>query len=108
MGLPVLAREASKFRAERFAVVVLENHDDGGYAGPPLRKVVKDRAPSLLHAPGWTFGHATRAFDAVYNPLSYPDVFYLLRRNGTIARVSSAPANHLGAILRFARGGAGR
>ncbi len=105
VGLRVLARKEPELRADRLNLVVLENHDDGGYGGPTLGTTVARYAPGLAAAPNWTFGHARRAFAGVYNPRSYPDIFYLIRPDGTIARVSSAPGAHLGAILRFARGG---
>jgi thiol-disulfide isomerase/thioredoxin len=104
VGLHALARREAVLRADHLSLVVLENHDDGGYAGPALGTVLARYAPGVRSAPNWTFGHATRAFAAVYNPRSYPDVFYLIRPDGTIARVSSAPGAHLGLILRFARG----
>jgi thiol-disulfide isomerase/thioredoxin len=105
VGLHALARKEAVLRADRLSLVVLENYGDGGYQGPALGTVVARHAPAMTRAPNWTFGHATRAFANVYNPRSYPDVFYLIRPDGTIARVSSAPGAHLGMILRFARGG---
>jgi thiol-disulfide isomerase/thioredoxin len=104
VGLHVLAKKEPELRADGLSLVVLENHKNGGYGGPSLETTIARDAPGMSAAPNWTFGHATRAFASVYNPLTYPDIFYLIRPDGTIVRVSSAPASHLGSILRFARG----
>ena len=102
-GLPLLARDEPQFAAEHLHLVILENYRNGGYSGPSLRSLMNRYARVAAHATNWTVGRATRATAAAYNSESYPDIFYLIRPNGTIERVSSAPSAHLRMILDFAR-----
>ena len=102
-GLPVLARYEPQFAADHLRLVILENYRDGGYPGPALQLLMNRYARAAAHAPNWTVGHATRATAVTYNPQSYPDIFFLIRPDGTIERVSSAPSAHLQMILDFAR-----
>ena len=102
-GLPLLARDEPRFAAEHLHLVILENYRNGGYSGPSLQSLMNRYARVAAHATNWTVGRATRATAAAYNSESYPDIFYLIRPDGTIERVSSAPSAHLRMILDFAR-----
>ena len=102
-GLPLLARDEPRFAAEHLHLIILENYRNGGYPGPALHSLMNRYARMAAHATNWTVGRATRATAAAYNSRSYPDIFYLIRPDGMIERVSSAPAAHLQMILDFAR-----
>ncbi|EQD52015.1 alkyl hydroperoxide reductase/ Thiol specific antioxidant/ Mal allergen [mine drainage metagenome] len=103
-GLRLLARKESILQTGHVHLVVLENDHNGGYPGPSMQELMNRYARLAQHMPNWTVGQATRAFARIYNPKSYPDIYYLIRRNGEIEAVGSAPSAHLEAIEQFARG----
>ncbi|MHB1543051.1 MAG: TlpA disulfide reductase family protein [Gammaproteobacteria bacterium] len=102
-GLPLLARDERAFSAHHLRLIILENYQNGGYPGPALHSLMDRYARVAQHASNWTIGRATRGTAAVYNSQSYPDIFYLIRPDGRIVTVSSAPSAHLKTILDFAR-----
>jgi thiol-disulfide isomerase/thioredoxin len=103
-GLKTLPHEQTRFLAGHLHLIILENYENGGYPGPSLATMRNRYAKEIRGQPNWTFGHATRRLAALYNPKSYPDIFYLIHRNGIIQTVSSAPTAHLDTILDFAHG----
>ncbi len=102
-GLPLLARDERIFAAHHLRLIILENYHNGGYPGPTLSSLMNRYAQAAQRAQNWTVGLATRRTAAVYNARSYPDIFYLIRPDGTIEKVSSAPSAHLKTILDFAK-----
>lgn len=103
-GLETLPRDQKRFLAGHLHLIILENYKNGGYPGPSLKKMRDRYAKGIRGVSNWTFGHATRGLAALYNPQSYPDIFYLIRRDGIIQTVESAPTAHLATVLHFAKG----
>jgi thiol-disulfide isomerase/thioredoxin len=103
-GLETLPHDQKRFLAGHLHLIILENYKNGGYPGPSLKKMKNRYAKGIQGASNWSFGHATRSLASLYNPQSYPDIFYLIRRDGTIRTVESAPTAHLATILHFAEG----
>ncbi len=58
-GLKTLPRKQKQFLAGHLHLIILENHDNGGYSGPSLSEMKNRYAKRILGAPNWTFGHAT-------------------------------------------------
>lgn len=102
VGLAALAKEQPRLAQAGLHVIVLENYKDGGFAGPAMSDLITRRAKSVRHAPNWTFGRATRELAAAYNPRSYPDVYFFIRADGTLAGSGSAPSATMAKILEFA------
>lgn len=102
VGLAALAKEQSRLVRSGLRVIVLENYKNGGYPGPAMSDLISRQAKAVLHAPNWTFGHATAELAAAYNPRSYPDVYYFIRADGTLAGYGSAPSATMAQILEFA------
>ena len=103
-GLHVLAQERAKLQKAGLTVIVLENYKNGGYGGEPITAFAQRYGASVLHSPNWLFGDAPQHFGAVYNPRNFPDIYYLIDKNGVIRAVSGAPSATLDKILNFADG----
>lgn len=101
-GLHVLAQQRAKLQKDGLTVIVLENYKNGGYGGEPITAFAQRYGASVLHAPNWIFGDVPKQFGAVYNPRNFPDIYYLIDKNGVIRTVSGAPSATLGKILDFA------
>lgn len=101
-GLAALAQQQKTLAAGHVQLVVLENYQNGGYSGPSLQALMHQYADTVSGAPNWTIGSATQKLAAVYNTKSYPDIYYLIGKDGKIESIGSAPSANMDQILAFA------
>ena len=67
-----------------------------------MTSFARQLAGAAYHAPGWTFGTASRALTRGYNPQGYLDVYFLLDSAGRVTYVNSAPASTMSQLLAHA------
>lgn len=100
-GTEVVAQHITQLRARDVRVVQLEAADNLGNPGPPLSAF---RAASGMAAssPNWYWGEATAAQMRALDPNAYPDIYYLVNRQGRVVEVNGAPAATWSEIAKFA------
>lgn len=99
-GTEVMAKHIAQLRSRGVRVVQLELANDLGYPGPPL-STFRSAAGSAGRSPNWYWGHASVDQTRLLDPGDYPDIYYLVNPNGTIAGISGAPAATWNGIVRF-------
>lgn len=100
-GAKVLSQNESKLG--NLTVITLKTYNNAGYSGPSIKTFAVQSAPSTLLAKNWLWGDLTQQSTKVYNPRNYPDIYFLIDKNGIVRAVSDAPAATLGTILKFAQ-----
>jgi len=100
-GAAVLAQHIAELRAHGIRIVQLEVADNLGAKGPSMRGF-RASVGRGADAANWYWGHATAEQMLVLDPGSYPDIYYLVRADGTIAEVNGSPAATWSGIEKFA------
>lgn len=90
-GTQAMAKHIAELDSRGVRVVQLEVANDLGYPGPPLG-AFHAAVGSAGNAPNWYWGQASPEQTNVLDPGGYPDIYYLVNPNGTIAAVNGAPA----------------
>ncbi|WP_293026719.1 hypothetical protein [Pandoraea sp.] len=84
-------------------VLVLQNYDIGGYAGPGMREFASSVAAPLLKDPHFVFGEDTEALFERYNPRKFVDIYQVIAANGRVRLTSSSPSATFDKIEGFIR-----
>lgn len=100
-GAKVLSQNESKLG--NLTIITLKTYGNAGYPGPKIGDFAVQSAPSTLHAKNWHWGNLTKQSTKVYNPRNYPDIYFLIDKNGIVRDINDAPAATLGTILKFAQ-----
>ncbi len=103
-GLHVLDEHSAELEKAGLKVILLRMYQDGGYPGMSITQFVNRVAPSLLHQSNWVIGDASASFARTYNPKKYPDIYYLIDRNGVVVAINGAPSATYGLISKFMTG----
>jgi thiol-disulfide isomerase/thioredoxin len=101
-GTAAMAQQIPRFTADHVRVVELENANDLGESGPPMKQFAQQLAGRFYHDPDWTFGTASSSLTREYNPSGYLDIYYLLNAAGHVVYVNSSPSATMGPLLREA------
>ena len=100
-GLRAMQRHALELQMADITIILLRVYKNGGYPGLSIHDFVKRFAPGLLDAPNWVMGTANANFSKIYNSRHYPDIYYLINRQGKVIAVSSAPGATFATIRKF-------
>ncbi len=101
-GLQALWRKHQVLEKRGVVVLILNNYQNGDYPGPSVRQFVRAVAPDVLHSAAWVVGNSSRQMAGVYNQKDYPDIYYLINRQGSIVKINSSPDVTMPTILAFA------
>ncbi len=84
-------------------IITLKTYGNAGYPGPSIKTFAEQSAPKMLLAKNWHWGNLTKQSAQVYNPRNYPDIYFLIDKNGVVREINDAPAATIDDILKFAR-----
>lgn len=102
-GLDALSQHTDEIAKTDLRVVVLRNYQNGGYPGADIAQFVSRVLPRLKVPERWMLGQASAGLDRAYNGKHYPDIYFLIDRQGRVRQVGGAPSATMDRILRFAR-----
>jgi len=102
-GLDTLSRHADEIAKTDLRVVILRNYQNGGYPGAGIAQFVARVIPRFQVPDSWVLGQASLELDRAYNGKHYPDIYFLIDRQGRIREVGGAPSATMDRILHFAR-----
>ncbi len=103
-GILSMEGKAKELEKLGLQVVVLRNYKNVGYPGPNIVDFVDQVMPKGATPPAnWTLGEATKGLDTAYNRRHYPDVYFLIDRQGRVEAVDGAPSATMDRILAFAK-----
>ncbi len=103
IGLKILSDNQPQLKKFGLTVIALENYKDGGYSGLTVQKFAEKYGKSVIKAPNWLFGNASKNLAAIYNPKGYPDIYFLIDKKGFIRKITDAPAATINHIIDFAK-----
>ena len=98
-GTQALASKIGELASDGVRVVELESAGDLGQQGPSIDVFGKRYAGRAYGSNDWTWGVASKAMTAAYDPGGYDDVYYLVSAAGLITYVNGAPAQTMPALL---------
>jgi hypothetical protein len=92
----------SELQGAGIQVVELENYKNLGHSGtgiPSMVSFIHTNAGLKANKPDWIFGTANKSLAYAWNPKAYPDVYYLLNKQGVVTYMNSSPASTAGQLL---------
>lgn len=99
-GAKVLAQNESKLG--NLTVITLKTYGNAGYPGPSIKDFAQ-AVPAMLLAKNWQWGDLTQQSTRTYNSRNYPDIYFLIDKEGIVREVNDAPAATIADILKFAQ-----
>ena len=85
-------------------IIAVKTYANAGYAGVSTKEFAQQNAPQSLNYNNWVWGDASKNAALTYNPKNYPDIYYLINKDGTVAKINGAPGATINDIVSFANG----
>lgn len=104
-GTAAVAQHASQLEQAGVQIVQLKLYNNLGYPGPSVQEFARTFARSPHPSPGWLWGDASQEASYIYDPKGYPDLYFLIDRDGIVRAINTAPNVTMDEILSFARTG---
>lgn len=102
-GMDAIASHLDQVNKTGLQVISLQLYKNLGSAGPPVADFASAFARAGHSSPNWVWGEASQEASYAYDPKGYPDVYFLISKDGVIRTISSAPNVTMDQILSFAR-----
>jgi len=99
-GVQVLAQNNSKLNG--LIIIALKTYGDAGYPGPSIKEFKQKYMPASFSGQNWLWGDASQNTTRIYNPLNYPDIYFLIDKDGVVREINDAPAATINGIIKFA------
>ncbi len=99
-GAHILAKNEAKLG--KLTILVLKSYGNAGYPGPKIERFASQSAPNMLTAKNWLWGNFSSQATQIYNPRNYPDIYFLIDKQGIIRDINDAPAATINTIVKFA------
>lgn len=96
------ALQANKGALGNLKIISVKTYGNAGYPGPTVKTFIESVSPKLLTEPAMAWGSLSEKATSVYNPKNYPDIYYLIDKNGIIRAISGSPSATLSTITQFA------
>lgn len=103
-SLQTLLSNAPALQKDGLDIVTLKSYGNAGYPGPSMQQFLSSVSNTSALPNNFTFGNASQALTASYNPSNGPDIYYLVNPDGDIQVVNSTPSATIKTILQFAKG----
>ncbi len=100
-GARVLSQNQNNLK--NLKIITLKTYGNAGYPGPSIKDFATQSAPKMLLSKNWLWGNLTQKSTRIYNPRNYPDIYFLIDKDGIIKEINDAPAATIGDIIKFAK-----
>ncbi|GAC1628007.1 MAG: hypothetical protein NVS4B5_19330 [Vulcanimicrobiaceae bacterium] len=100
-GSSVVGDHIAYLRSRGVSVVELRLANDLGAPGPGLQQFQK-AVGTNANAPNWYWGELSEKQTLAVDSKGYPDIYYLVNADGTIAQINGNPAGTWDTIASFA------
>jgi thiol-disulfide isomerase/thioredoxin len=104
-GTAAVAQHASQLEQAGVQIVQLKLYNNLGYPGPSAQEFARAFARSPRPTLWWLWGEASQEASYIYDPKGYPDLYFLIDRDGIVQAINGAPNVTMDEILSFARTG---
>lgn len=98
-GAKTLAKNHDKLK--NLIIITLKTYNDAGYPGPSIEEF-KQRILLGSSIQNWIWGNASKETTSIYNPRNFPDIYFLINKNGILQSIDGAPTATIGEIIKFA------
>ncbi len=101
-GTIAVAEKFDRIQRSGIQIIQLKLYNNLGYPGPPVEDFARRHAGSIPPSPDWLWGAASREGSFTYDPRGYPDIYFLIDKDGVLQAVDVAPHATMDIILAFA------
>lgn len=103
VGTVAVAEKIDQLKQAGVQIIQLQLYDNLGYPGPSIEDFAKRYAGPVTPSSNWLWGEASLEASFTYDPQGYPDIYFLIDRDGIIRAIEPAPNVTMNKILAFAR-----
>ncbi len=100
-----VAENFDRLNAAGVQIIQLMLYNNLGYRGPSVTDFARRHAKSVAPSPDWLWGEASREGSYTYDPGGYPDIYFLIGKDGILEAADLTPHVTMDKILAFAEGG---
>jgi thiol-disulfide isomerase/thioredoxin len=104
-GTEAIARSFPELQQAGLQIVQLRLYQNLGEPGPSAAEFAHAFARPADASRHWLWGEASQEASYTFDPRGYPDVYFLIDKDGIIRAISGGPAAAIDQILSFARRG---
>ena len=97
-----VAAEFDRLKQSGIQIIELKLFNNLGYRGPSIADFARRYASSVAPSPDWLWGEASREGSFLYDPRGFPDIYFLIGKDGILQTVAPAPHVTMDKILAFA------
>ena len=101
-GTIAVAEKFDRLQQAGIQIIQLKLYNNLGYPGPSIEDFARRHAGSIPPSPDWLWGAASQEGSFTYDPRGYPDVYFLIDKDGVLQAVDVAPHATMDTILTFA------
>ena len=102
-GTEAIARAFPQFEQAGLQIVQLRLYQNLGEPGPSAAEFARAFVRPAYASSHWLWGEASQEASYTFDPRGYPDVYFLIDRDGIIREISGGPNTAIDQILFFAR-----
>ena len=100
-----IAENYQRLNAAGLQIIQLKLFGNLGYQGPTTSEFAARNAGPLATHPGWLWGEASREGSFTYDPRGYPDIYFLIDKDGVLRDADLTPHITMHKILKFVGAG---
>ncbi len=104
-GAAAIAEHLTEMEQAGLQIIQLKLYNDLGYPGPSVQDFARAYTRPGHSSRTWLWGDASEALSFTYDPKGYPDIYFLIDRQGVVREISGGPNTAIAQILSFARNG---
>ena len=102
VGTIAVAGVIDQLKLAGVQIIQLQLYKNLGYPGPTAEEFARQYASSVPRSPNWLWGDASLVASYTYDPQGYPDIYFLIGRDGIVQEIAPAPHVTIDKILDFA------
>ena len=101
-GTIAVAEKFDRLKQTGIQIIQLKLYNDLGYPGTSVAEFANRHARSVFPSPSWLWGEASQKVSFTYDPRGYPDIYFLIDKEGIIRAIEPAPHVTMDKIMAFA------
>ena len=102
VGTGAVAGKLEQLKQAGIQIIQLQLYNNLGAPGPSVEEFATQYASSVPRSPNWLWGEASLVASYTYDPSGYPDIHFLIGRDGIVQEIAPAPHVTMNIILEFA------
>jgi thiol-disulfide isomerase/thioredoxin len=102
-GTEAVAQNFDRLKQAGLQIIQLKLYNNLGYSGPAVADFASRYAGSVSASSRWLWGEASEQGSYTYDSKGYPDIYFLIDKEGVIRAISGAPDATMPQILAFAQ-----